>query len=180
MLTYSLQALLLMTLLMTTSLSAQTDEREADMNGLIENAQTVGKARYEYLFWDIYDAELLAPLGRFDPNGPFALKLTYLRDFKGEDIAKRSIDEMKKQGLNNKQQQQQWLILMQNLFPDVKKNQSLTGVVDASGTAHFFYDTEYLGVVDDQDFARWFFNIWLGENTSDPKFRRALLAGVNS
>lgn len=175
-----MMAFLMLMYFITASVTAETLERDTNMLQLIDDAQTVGKARYEYLFWDIYDAELLAPAGDFSPEGPFALKLTYLRDFKGADIAKRSIDEMKKQGLSDKQRQQQWLTLMQALFPDVRKNQSLTGVVDAEGTAHFFYDSEYLGVVEDRDFAQWFFNIWLGDNTSDPKFRQALLAGVSS
>jgi hypothetical protein len=39
----------------------------------------------------------------------------------------------------------------------------------------FYSNGEEIGSVDDSEFTTSFFNIWLGEKTSEPKFRKALL-----
>ena len=68
------------------------------VNERVPNASVVGEARFTYYFWDVYDAVLYAPNGKW-PAERFALRLTYLRDFDGSEIAERSIKEMKSQGL---------------------------------------------------------------------------------
>lgn len=160
--------LLVQLVLPNTSTAAITD-------GLIENPQIVGKARLEVMFWDIYDAELIAENGDFSRNGPFALKLTYLRDFDGEDIASRSVDEIRDLGVTDEVKLAKWFEHMVSLFPDVTKGNSLTGVVDHNQFSHFFFNDKKLGTVTDPEFSRWFFGIWLDENTSEPEMRRELL-----
>ena len=34
-----------------------------------------------YFFWDVYNAQLFAPKGQWQGEPPYALTLTYLRDF---------------------------------------------------------------------------------------------------
>ncbi|RDV29005.1 hypothetical protein DXV75_00620 [Alteromonas aestuariivivens] len=145
----------------------------------VPNAQLVGESRYTYLFWNVYDIALFAPNGDWQSTQPFALTLTYLRDFTGEQIAQRSLREMQKQGLNDNIKGQQWLAAMQEIFPDVEKYQTLTGVLDEQGNSHFYFNSELVGSVDDPEFGKRFFNIWLGENTSEPKLRQELVRGGN-
>ncbi len=141
----------------------------------VPNAKVVGKARYTYLFWDIYDATLYAPEGSWQASQPFALELIYLRDFDGKDIAKRSVAEMRKQGLKDSQQLQEWETLMASIFPDVKPQTRLTGIADNSGSTHFYAGDEAIGEINDPEFTRWFFNIWLGSASSETKIRDQLL-----
>ncbi|WP_395344806.1 chalcone isomerase family protein [Ningiella sp. W23] len=141
----------------------------------MQNPKTVGQAKLEVMFWDIYEAELLAPDGNFSPQQPFALALTYLREFDGENIASRSIDEMRKQGMKDEVKLAKWFEKMRQLFPDVEEGQTLTGIVDESRTSHFYFNNSKIGTIDDPEFTQWFFNIWLSEETSEPKMREKLL-----
>ena len=149
------------------------------VSSYISNPLPVGEARLEVMFFDIYDAKLIASDGDFHPDKPFALSLTYLREFKGKSIASRSIDEMRDQGMEDEVKLATWFEQMQQLFPDVDKGQTITGIADASGRAVFYYNDSKIGSVDDPDFTQWFFNIWLSENTSQPKMREKLL-GLNN
>nr|WP_241664428.1 chalcone isomerase family protein [Ningiella ruwaisensis] len=141
----------------------------------ISNPKPVGEARLEVLFWDIYDAKLIAPDGEFDRSKPFALSLTYLRDFEGENIASRSVDEMRKQGMKNEVKLAKWFEKMRQVFPNVNEGETLTGVVDANRHSHFYFNDEKLGTIEDEEFTQWFFDIWLSEQTSEPKMREQLL-----
>lgn len=142
----------------------------------IPEASVVGEARFTYYFWDVYDAVLYAPQGKW-PAERFALRLTYLRDFDGSEIAKRSIKEMKSQGLKDETKISAWLQSMRDIFPDINEDEHLLGIVGDNGQTLFYQEGTLLGEVDDQDFTRWFFNIWLGEKTSEPEFRNKLLNG---
>ena len=67
----------------------------------LPNLVLLGESRLSVLFWDIYDARLYVVGESYDPEKPFALSLDYLRGFSGTDIAKRSIEEIRKQGFGN-------------------------------------------------------------------------------
>ena len=60
---------------------------------LLPSAELVGKGRMTFLGFKVFDAELYAPQGTYSPSAPFALKLTYLRTFKGKQIAESSVKE---------------------------------------------------------------------------------------
>lgn len=150
-----------------------------ELQKYFESPKLVGEARLSVLFWDVYDAKLIAPNGVYEQRKPFALELTYLRDFKGKDIASRSVDEMRKLGVKDEVKLAKWYQEMQDIFPDVSKNESITGVVDEQLVTHFYYNDSALGKVYDQEFSEWFFNIWLSEKTAEPKMRKNLL-GIKS
>jgi hypothetical protein len=77
---------------------AQTAAPEPTLREALQNHGKLGTARLRYWGFDVYDANLYAPAGfdiqRFEGQR-FGLELSYLRGFKGIDIAERSIDEMK-------------------------------------------------------------------------------------
>lgn len=141
---------------------------------LVPSAELVGQGRMTYFGFRVFDAELYAPQGRYSPSKPFALKLTYLRNFKGSDIAKRSVDEMRRQGLKDEAKLKLWGDQMRAIFPDVAQGASITGVRDASGKAVFYKDGKQIGSINDREFSRRFFAIWLGENTSNPGLQASL------
>lgn len=148
------------------------------VNNSVPNAAQVGQAKFTYYFWDVYTATLYAPDATW-PAKHFALKLDYMRDFKGKKIAERSIKEMKSQGLDDGNKIQQWSAAMQRIFPDIEEGEHLIGVVSDDGVTRFYQDEQELGAVEDPDFATWFFNIWLGPETSEPELREKLLSGAN-
>lgn len=148
---------------------------ESVISQYLDDPVEIGSAKFEFLFWDVYFVKLYAPNGRFDPSLPYALSLTYLRDFDGDSIAERSAQEIKQQGYENKQKLGEWQSAMIELFPDVKKGQTITGIANADGHALFYLDEDQLGVIEDSVFTQKFFDIWLSEKTSEPKLRQKLL-----
>ena len=148
----------------------------------IPDAKEVGSGRLNVLFWSIYDATLYAPKGAWSHDPPYALMLEYFRTFKGADIAKRSVEEMRKIGLNDEIKLAAWQAEMRRIFPDVHDGTRLIGIRTASSATIFYADhnenneNKMIGAIQDPEFGVWFFNIWLSHNTSEPALRKKLLA----
>ena len=141
----------------------------------VPKAKLVGKGMFSYYFWDVYTGELFAPEGTYNNAPPFALRLTYQRDLEGKKIAERSIDEMKKQGDVSSDNAQKWLALMEDIFPDVSEGDVITGIATEDGKSIFYVNGEMSDEIQDSTFTQRFFDIWLSEKTSEPKFRKKLL-----
>ena len=141
----------------------------------VENLALTGKASFRYLFWDVYDAELFTPNGTYEKGKPLALKLSYKRSLKGAAIAKRSIEEMRGIGLKDEGKISSWLQQMENIFPNVEEGVSITGIATASGKSIFYKNEQRIGQIEDPEFTKWFFGIWLNEKTSQPELRKRLI-----
>lgn len=151
------------------------------LRAAMPEARPAGAIRFTTWGFDIYDASLwVAPGFRADSwsQRPLALELRYLRSFDGEDIAKRSLDEMRRVNPMPDAQAAQWLRAMKSAFPDVKKGDRLLGVYDPETGARFFHNGAPTATVGDPQFAQRFFAIWLAPQTSEPAMRDALLAPV--
>jgi len=126
----------------------------------------------------VYDARLWVQPG-FDAarlgQQPLVLELKYLRGLKGRLIAERSLKEMRRHGPVSDAQADRWLAEMTRIFPDVQANDKLTGILQPGLGAVFLFNDQPQGQVADNEFARYFFSIWLGANTSEPNMRAALL-----
>lgn len=141
----------------------------------IPDASPVGSGRLTYLLWDVYDATLYAPGGKWDRNRPFALTLRYLRSIEGEDIADRSVEEIRQQGFENEVKLAGWYSQMKAIFPNVEDGSTLTGIYIPGRPTRFFNKKKQIGVIHDPEFGKWFFNIWLSEKSSNPALRKKLL-----
>jgi hypothetical protein len=131
--------------------------------------------RYGFL---IYEATLWA-LGNNPTIPPLALKLTYKRNIKSEDIVGASVDEIRHLGIADETQLNLWRTQMAKIFPDVRPGDHILGLYLDDG-AQFFYNDKFIGSIENTEFARAFFGIWLNENTSAPSFRSALLKVASS
>lgn len=138
-------------------------------------SRVVGQASLQVLFWDVFDATLRAPFGQYNPDKPFALTLSYQRRIGRDRLVNSSIDEMTGHPDSSPGALQRWEEALLDIFPDVKTGDDLTGIRTAEGHTEFFLDDEPLGIVRDPAFTHAFFDIWLGEETSRPDFRDALL-----
>ena len=141
-------------------------------------ARLSGAMRYTYWGFDIYQARLWVEPG-FASQDPwrsrFVLELQYLREFKGRDIAQRSLQEMRRQGAIDEAQAQAWLQTMQTIFPDVVTGDRLSGIFLPGQGIRFMANGKNIADVNDIEFAQRFLGIWLSEKTSEPKMRLALL-----
>jgi hypothetical protein len=137
-----------------------------------------GQGTLRWLGLKIYDAQLFAP-AQFSAERtferPFALELTYARNFSGQSIAERSLEEIKKLGIGDAAQHGRWLARMQAIFPNVASGDRLRGVHQPGQGVSFYKNGQRIGAIDDQDFSRAFFSIWLGPKTAEPMLRNRLL-----
>jgi len=167
------------------ALAQQASAVPASVAALIPDARLSGRGEFRYFGFLVYTATLwVGPLGLGAPldTAPFALQLRYARSLKGTDIATRSEEEMRKLGEGSPQQRAAWLQAMQQLFPDVRDGNTLTGVFTPDGTqpaqTRFYFDGALRGAVPGTAFAQAFFSIWLSPQTPAPGLRNALLANA--
>ena len=171
------------------STSAKTNLSKETESGLLEQSPgylkpyidkpiLFGQGKYTYWGFDVYQAKLWTETSSFQPNAwhqhPFALELTYLRDAEGKKIAKRSIEEITKQKDLPSSKSQSWLSTLENLFPNVKKAQTIAGIYIPNYGAKFFHENNFLGDINDPEFSRSFFEIWFSNRTSAPELRKKL------
>jgi hypothetical protein len=134
-----------------------------------------GFRRFGFL---VYEATLWA--GGDDPlRPPLALKLTYKRNISGRDIADASVREIRILGVADEARLKGWGEQMVRLFPDVRPGDHIVGL-QLPDAARFFFNDRSIGTIDDPDFARAFFAIWLDTRTSAPDLRAALLKRQDS
>lgn len=137
-----------------------------------------GEAVMRFLGFRIYEIRLWHAGARFDIAQPFALELEYLRSFDGADIAARSVQEMRGQGLRDEAQLETWEAQMREIFPDVSPGDRLIGVAMPGQEARFYAGDRFLGRIADPAFVRAFFAIWLDPRTSAPDLRARLLTAL--
>ena len=151
-----------------------------NLQELVPSGHAAGQGRLRFWGLDVYDASLwVAPgfrQGDFSAHG-FALQLHYLRNFSGADIARRSLEEMRRAGSFSVAQAAAWQSALARVLPDVAAGDRITGVNRPGGPVQFLHNGRPLGEIGDAQFARLFFGIWLAPTTSEPALRAALLAG---
>lgn len=145
-----------------------------------------GRHRFRFWTFDVYDAAVRVGPG-FEPlqwaRHPLALSLTYARDFKGADIARRSIEEIERQSPLGDALRQRWLAQLSSLLPDVRAGDTLIGAYRPELGVQFWRQRESwwrVGEITDLDLARRFMGIWLAPQTSEPAMRQALLGLSNA
>ena len=179
--TIPLRLFVALALLMGGPVAAQSAPGPA-LSAALQDQTRTGSARLRYWGFDVYDARLYVAPGfdiqRFEDQR-FGLELSYLRGFKGADIAERSIEEMKGVATLDPAQAQRWQDAMSALFPDVRRGDRLTGVHVPGRGARFYVNGQWLGEVADDAFSRSFFGIWLSPKTSQPRLREALIQSLS-
>ncbi len=156
-------------------------EPPAHVRKYVSDVRLAGTGRLTWFGFHVYDAALFVPPG-FDlaqaAEQPFVLELTYARRLEGRSIAEASRDEIARLGFGTEAQRARWHEQMVKLFPNVTKGQRLAGVHLPGTGARFYFNGQFLGSVDDPQFALAFFAIWLDERTRAPQLRESLLKGL--
>jgi hypothetical protein len=150
----------------------------AEVAAALPAARLVGQGTLRWFGLAVYEARLWAADGfdalRFDAH-PFALELRYLRRLDGPAIADRALDEMRRGGPIADPEAATWRAAMRAAFPDVAPGDRLTGVHEPAHGTRFHFNGRVTGAVGDATFARRFYAVWLGPQTSQPALRADLL-----
>ncbi len=161
--------------------SISVEDTRPELKDLLPQSRLVGKGRLTFFGLQVYDARLWS-VGSFKAENfatqPFALELSYLRDFKNRAVAERSILEMRRSANISDAQAAIWIEEMMRAYPDIKKGDRVMGINKPGVGAAFLVNGKPTSEIRDLEFSRLFFGIWLSPKTSEPKLRSALLAGA--
>ena len=167
----------------TNTTPASPADTRPEVTTALPQAQLIGQGRLTVFGFQVYDARLWAAPG-FGGSSyatrPLALELSYLRDFKALDIAERSIKEMRRSASISNTQEAKWLADMQRVVPDVKKGDRILGIHKPGVGADFWVNGKPVGEIQDAEFAKLFFGIWLSPKTSEPHIRSLLLGHASN
>lgn len=142
----------------------------------LDDPQLVGEARLKVMLWNVFDASLYTQSGAFDANAPFSLSLRYLRQLDSDKIVSKTIEEIRRQGSDIEPERLAlWEEQLGNIIPDVSEGTTITGVRTPEGYTRLYFGTRQIGEIQDLAFTQAFFDIWLGENTSNPRLRNGLI-----
>ncbi|MCX9154908.1 chalcone isomerase family protein [Niveibacterium sp. 24ML] len=139
----------------------------------------LGSGEMSWFGLRLYDAQLWGSAASFSPASPYALHLTYARDFSAERLADTSIDEMRRLGTRDEATLARWRAELGRVFPEVKRGDVIVGVHLPDRGARFYHQGKLTGEVNDPAFARAFFAIWLDPRTRAPELRTRLLGSAS-
>lgn len=140
----------------------------------INNWPEVGRAELSVLWFDVYDAVFSTPTGRFVSfSAPSQLRLEYKRNFTKSELIKETGKQLKRFD-NDRQQREQWLSELNQIWPDVAEGDRLVFQITENGQGEFFYNAQWIGGVSDPSFASAFIQIWLSDNGQYPRLAAKL------
>lgn len=145
----------------------------AEVAAAIPNAHKIGTGTLGFLWYDAYRATLWAAEPEWNAEKPFALSINYGMDFSTADLVDRTLEEMKR--TNAPVDVTIYRAGLEKAFPPVAAGHSITGIFTPPARTDFYHNGAPTYTINDAEFAKLFFNIWLGETTSEPQLRIALL-----
>lgn len=134
-----------------------------------------GQGEMRWFGLRLYEASLWAPAGRWQADLPYALELRYARDIASGRLVQASIEEMQRLGSADEARLARWKLELERVFPDVRSGDVIHGLHLPQRGAEFYHQGKLTGRIDDVDFARAFFAIWLDPRTREPALRARLL-----
>ena len=162
-------------LLMMLPAFAAHAEKPAEVAPYIKAEHAYGEASLSKLMFHVYDAALWPDADPWSMSKPFALRLKYGMDFKGKNLAERSVDEMNDQSKLTPENEKDYYKQLAILFPDGKKGDTITAIYLPTKGTRLYHNGAYKGSITDTEFSKRFIGIWMSEKTSEPKVRKRLI-----
>ncbi|MEY8702911.1 hypothetical protein AB4F11_08065, partial [Francisella philomiragia] len=98
---------------------------------------------------------------------PFLLKIHYLRNMDGKAISKHTVKEISYQHPQQvKANYKEYRDTFNQLIPDVQNGTNLYGYMDENGKGYIYSDNGLIGEIRDKELSKYFFEIWLSDNSS--------------
>ncbi len=170
-----MREIILIAIMLIVPCFAALADAPAEVAPYIKANKPYGAGSLSKLVFHVYDATLWTDAAEWSMKKTFALRLTYAMNFKGKALASRSIDEMNGQSQLTPAQEKDYSRQLNLLFPDVKKDDTITAIyLPAKGT-RIYHNGSYKGSITDTAFSTRFIGIWMSPETSEPKVRKQLL-----
>ena len=162
---------LLAMLILIPSLSwTSEDEQE-----VFQSPKLIGEGTLKVLMWEVYDLRLYTDGTAFSWQDKFMLEFDYSRELKKESVIDASLNEFKLQPNVTDKDIKAWEVFLEQVIQPVQKGTKANVFWAPEGKIIFHYEGSQPSTIENEDFARAFLNIWLGDKTSRPKLRSQLL-----
>jgi len=145
------------------------------LNDLVPDARLFGEARFNVLFLPIYDAALYTSAGKYDKQGPMALRLNYLTSLSKDRIIQQTVKAMKRRKMGSGSDIKKWASIMERYFNDINSQDQILIVFPDPQTVVFSTNGSKPETVVDGAFAVAFKDLWLGDNIRNKAFQDKLL-----
>ena len=142
---------------------------------IFQSPKLIGEGTLKVLMWEVYDLRLYTDGTAFSWQDKFMLEFDYSRELKKESVIDASLKEFKLQPNVTDKDIKTWEMYLEQVIRTVLKGEKATIQWVPDGQIIFHYEGSNPAVIENEQFARAFFNIWLGEQTSRPKLRSQLL-----
>lgn len=134
-----------------------------------------GEGELRWFGLKVYRAALWVSGERWSMDRPFALALRYEREISADQLVSTTLDELRRLGWRDANRLARWESALRRIFPDITPGEELVGLSVPGRGAWFFHDGRPAGAIEDAEFARAFFSIWLDARTREPSLRARLL-----
>ena len=135
----------------------------------------IGQGTLKVLFFEVYDIRLLSDSNPFSWENKFQLEFEYRRTLTKERVIDSSLKELKRQQNVTEQNLNEWETYLEEAIQPLQEGSKATIEWNPQGTITFQNEGVKSVTIKDESFARSYINIWLGEETSQPKLRSQLL-----
>lgn len=131
----------------------------------------------ELRFWGlkVYQIFLWSEHKNFSYDKKFAIQINYNMAFSSEDLAKRSIYEIKRNHFLSEQEEKKYYLQLKQIFTPVKSGDQKVALFIPDQGLLMFSNANLNGKVSDLRLARLFVDIWLDEKSSYPEITRKIL-----
>jgi len=170
-----LLALLFFPVLASASSSKSSTKIPEAIHELFEQSFLVGSATLKFLGIKVYDISLWSEEVGFSYEKRFAIYIKYNMNFSGEDLAQRSVTEIKRLHELSKQEESSYRESLKKIFSSVRKGDEKIAFFIPSQGVIIFHNGEPAGKISDPKLSRLFVDIWLDERSSYPKITKAIL-----
>ena len=142
---------------------------------VFQSPKLSGEGTLKVLMWEVYDLRLYTDGTAFSWQDKFMLEFDYSRELKKESVIDASLKEFKLQPNVTDKDIKAWEVFLEQVIQPVQKGTKASVIWFPKGQIVFNYEGSPPSTIENEDFARAFLNIWLGEKTSRPKLRSQLL-----
>lgn len=136
-----------------------------------------GQGKYYWGIIHVYDATLWTDAETWSYDKPFALSLRYHISAKPEAISEETVKQLKEVSTLTPEQLERFGKELDHLYPAMKDGDVITAYYTPENKMALYHNGEYRGAVEEAEFVRPFFDIWLSTKTTEPKLRADLLPG---
>ena len=140
-----------------------------------QSPKLIGEGTLKVLMWEVYDLRLYTDGTAFTWQDKFMLEFDYSRELKKESVIDASLKEFKLQPNVTDKDIKAWEVFLEQVIQPVQKGTIASVIWVPEGQIIFNYEGSPPSTIENEDFARAFLSIWLGEKTSRPKLRSQLL-----